>query len=148
MKLSHRVQGFTLIEMLLSVACIAIILGISLPSYNLLLSTNDLDNATNATVGSFRRAQVLSQTSSGDTTWGVYVATGSILIYKGGSYASRDVSYDEVEAISSSISITGLKDITFSKMYGLPNATGTTILTSVKNETRTITINKKGIVDY
>jgi prepilin-type N-terminal cleavage/methylation domain-containing protein len=40
-----RIQGFTLIEMLLSVACLGIILGMTVPAYRLLQTRNDLDVA-------------------------------------------------------------------------------------------------------
>lgn len=144
----HMSKGFTLIEMLLSVACLAIIMAMSIPGYNALQVRNDLDIAVTTTVESLRRAQILSQTASGDTSWGVYVATGSILIYKGTSYVSRELSFDENATISSSIIVSGLKEVNFSKMYGIPNTVGTTTLTSVRNEIRNVTINQKGTIEY
>ena len=141
-------SGFTLPEVLLSMACLVIIFAMTIPSYNVLQVRNDLDIATLSLVGSLRRAKTLSQAGSGDSGWGVYTATGSILIYKGANYSSRIVSYDETTTISSSIIISGLNDVFFSKMYGIPNITGTTTFTSVKNQTRNVTINAKGMVDY
>ncbi|MEN9881423.1 MAG: hypothetical protein RLZZ308_606 [Candidatus Parcubacteria bacterium] len=141
-------KGFTLIEILVSVACLAIILGMAIPAYTLLQVRNDLDIATNTVASSFRRAQALSSASYGDMTWGVYIATGSILIYKGASYATRDVLYDERVEIAQSIGVSGLTDVLFLKMTGEPNSSGTTTLTSIRNETRSITINKKGMVNF
>jgi hypothetical protein len=120
----------------------------TIPSYNVLQVRNDLDVATISMVGSLRRAGTLSQVGSGDSVWGVYTATGSILIYKGASYSSRDANYDETTTISPTIVISGLNDISFSKMYGIPNKTGTTTFTSIRNQIRNVTINQKGVVDY
>jgi hypothetical protein len=46
------------------------------------------------------------------------------------------------------ISIAGLTDIVFGAFTGEPQTTGTTTLTSETNETRTITINAKGMVSF
>lgn len=141
-------RGFTMIEILLSIACLTIIFAMSVPAYMMLQARNDLDIATITVAESYRRAQVESQSANGDSRWGVHIATGSILIYKGSSYGARDVAFDEDTMMPASIVVSGLNDVNFSKIYGLPNGTGTTTLTSVKNETRNITINQKGIVDY
>jgi prepilin-type N-terminal cleavage/methylation domain-containing protein len=141
-------QGFTLIEMLLSVACLGIILAMTVPSYRMLQIRNDLDVSMITLVQSLRRAQLLSQTGSGDTPWGVYVGNGSILIFKGNSYISRDVSSDEETRTPTNIIVSGLSEVTFSKLYGLPSAAGTITLTGLENQTRNVIINQKGMVDY
>jgi len=143
-----QVRGFTLLEMLLSVALLGIIGGMIIPSYHTFIVRNDLDLAVSTLASNLRRAQSLSQSSDGDMTWGVRVGVGSILIYKGPSYVLRDVDYDENTQIPKTIAPTGLNEITFSKVYGVPSATGTFSLTSQANEKRTITINEKGMVDY
>jgi prepilin-type N-terminal cleavage/methylation domain-containing protein len=141
-------RGFTLPEMLLSVTLLTIIGGMVIPSYHTFIVRNDLDLATATLANNLRRAQSLSRSADGDTTWGVHVGVGSILIYKGSSYVGRDVDYDENTQIPKSIVPTGLNEISFSKVIGTPNATGTFMLTSQANEKRTVTINEKGMVDY
>ena len=141
-------RGFTLPEMLLSVALLTIIGGMIIPSYHTFLVRNDLDIAAITLAHNLRQAQSLSQSADGDMTWGVHVGVGSILVYKGVSYISRDTSFDENTQIPKSIVPTGINEINFSKVTGLPNATGTFTLTSQVNEERTITINEKGMVDY
>lgn len=140
--------GFTLIEVVISLACLALILGVSVPAYDALQVRNDLGNTTAALVSNLRRAQVLARAANGDTSWGVYIATGSILIYKGSGYNMRDTLYDENTSISPTILVSGLLDVNFTKVHGLPNIAGTTTLTSVRNETRTIIINKKGTINH
>ena len=141
-------KGFTLPEMLLSVALLAMIGGMTIPMYRTFMVRNDLDVATMTLVHNLRRAQSLSQSSDGDMTWGVHVGVGSILIYKGPSYILRDVNYDENTSIPKTITLGVLREINFSKSLGVPSATGTIQFTSQANETRNITINDKGMVDY
>ena len=141
-------SGFTLIEMALSVALLGIIFGMTMPMYHTFSVRNDLDIATFTVVQSLRRAQVLSQVSDGDSSWGVRVSSGSILIYKGSSFILREEEYDENTSIPTTILISGLQDVVFSKQTGLPQNTGTVSLTSSSNETRNVTINQKGMVDY
>ncbi len=152
MKLAKRSfqnsAGFTLIEVLLSVAAITIIAGVSIPVYQSFQVRNDLDIATVEIAQGARRAQILSQSVDGDIAWGVKIQSGMIVIFKGNSYATRDVAFDEIFEMPISIVISGISELVFAKFTGLPTTTGTTTLTSSTNETRNITINVKGTVNY
>ena len=141
-------RGFTMIEIALSLSILLIIFTMTIPAYNKFMVRNDTDIAVMSLVENFRRAQVLSQITDGDSSWGVHVATGSILLYKGINYATRDQAYDEDTSVSASIVFSGLNDVLFSKQTGMPQSVGTTTLTSTTNEVRNVTINKKGTVDY
>lgn len=143
-----RGAGFTLIEVLLSLTVIAVIVGVSAPIYQSFQNRNELDLATQSVVQSLRRAQILSQANDGDSTWGVYAESGSIVLFKGSSYAGRDSNYDELFDIPTNMGITGLTEIVFSKLTGYPNTTGTLAITSVNGESRNITINSRGGVGY
>ncbi len=143
-----RIRGFTLLEIALSVSILGMIFGMSIPMYRIFSVRNDLDIAVSTLVQDYRRAQTLSVLADGDSMWGVHVATGSILIYKGSSYASRDQAFDENTEIPTSIVVSGLTNVSFTKQVGLPQSTGTTTFTSITNETRNVTINQKGMVDY
>lgn len=141
-------KGFTLLEVLLSIALITILAGVSLSAYYSLFSRNDLDVAKNQVAQSLGRASFLSSGSVGDTNWGVKVLPESIVIFKGVNYTSRDASYDEIYGISPSVAPSGLLEIVFNKMTGFPQSIGAIILTSTNGETRTITINSKGSISY
>ncbi len=145
-KLNHE-QGFTLLELLLSVAIIAILAGLSLPVYRTLLSKNDLDVAAVTVAQSLRRAQILSQAVDGDMTWGLKVQSGSIVIFRGASFAARDTTFDETFSTSTTIGVSGTTEIVFAKMTGLPQSTGAVTLSS-ETDTKSVTINAKGMVDY
>lgn len=148
MKIPPMFRGFTLLEVALSVSILGIMFAMAGPMYYTFMIRNELDVATITLVQNLRRAQTLSQVADGDSVWGVHVATGSILIYKGLSYETRDVSFDEDTSMPSSIVVSGLNNIMFAKVTGAPSIVGTTTFTSSTNETRNITINKKGMVDY
>ena len=141
-------KGFTLLDMLLSITLLGIIGGMIIPSYHTFIVRNDLDIATISLANNLRRAQALSQSADGDMTWGVRVGVGSILVYKGTNFVSRDVSFDENTQMPKLIVPTGIIEVNFSKVLGTPNATGSFMLTSQLNEKRTITINEKGMVEY
>lgn len=140
-------KGFTLIELLLSVAIISALAGLSLPVYRTLLSKNDLDISATVTASSLRRAQALSQAVDGDTTWGVKAQTGSIVLFKGASYAARDTTYDETFGVPTSIGFGGVSEIVFAKLTGLPQTTGTINL-STESDARSVSINEKGTIGF
>ena len=148
MKIRHSTHGFTLIEILLSFALIAVIAGVGVPIYQALQNRNDLDIAANSIVQSLRRAQVLSRAMDGDTAWGVHVEAESITLFRGVSYAARNSGFDEVFDMPSIITPSGVLEVVFSKFSGNPQTTGTVTLTSNANETRAITINAKGMVSF
>jgi type II secretory pathway pseudopilin PulG len=145
---THETKGFSILEALLSVAIIVIIAAIMVPIYYSTQSRNDLEVAANAVVQSLRRAQALSEASQNDGTWGVSVATGSITLFKGTTYAARDTAYDEISDMAGNITYSGAGETVFTKMYGLPLSTGTLTLSIPVGETKIITINSKGMVDF
>ena len=148
MQKKNKQAGFTMLEILLSLAIVVLIAGFSIPIYHRLQISNNLDIAAVTATQTLRRAQVLSQAVDGDISWGVYIQSGSIILFKGTSYRSRDSSFDEVFEVPTSITLSGTQEYVFTKFTGLPQTTDSLTLTSANNETRTITINAKGMVGY
>jgi type II secretory pathway pseudopilin PulG len=148
MKLAKRtLPAFTLIEIMLTVSILAIVFGLSMPFIMSLQNRNDLDIATSGVVSSLRRAQTLARAMDGDSTWGTKVVSGSVVTFRGASYASRNTTYDESFSINPNIVITGLSEVVFSKLTGDPQQTGTTTLT-FNADVRTVVINTKGTITY
>lgn len=141
------VNGFTLLELLLVIASIAVIAGFSLPLWRNLQIKNDLDISVVTIAQTLRRAQILAQAVDTDLGWGVRVQSGSIVLFKGNTYATRDTNFDEIFTLQSSIAPSGLSEVDYTKFTGLPGTTGTIILTS-EQDSKTIIINAKGMASY
>ena len=144
----YKAQGFTLLEVLLSIATISIIAGISISIYQSFQVKNDLDITANTWVQTLRRAQVLSEAVDGDSAWGVKIQPDGLILFKGVNYAARDTNFDEIFQVPTSISASGTTEVVFTKFTGLPQVIGTTTLTASTGEIRVITINDKGTLTY
>jgi len=140
--------GFTLIEMLLSVAIIGMLVSLSLPVYETFTRRNDLDLTAQTTALALRRAAAYARSGNGDSAWSVAIQSSNVILYRGTDFATRNNIYDETSAIPATITPSGTNDVEFTKLTGAPTATGTITLTSSTNDVRTITINAKGVVDY
>lgn len=140
--------GFTLLELLTSVAILTIVAGLSLPVYESFVRRNDLDLSAQTLAGMLRRAETYARSGKTDTSWSVAIQSGVVTIFQGTSFASRNTAYDETYDIPDSITASGLSEIQFSELKAAPHTTGTITLTSSTNDTRTLTLNAKGMVDY
>ena len=143
-----REGGFTLIELLLSVTIIGLLTALSLPVYETFARRNDLDLTAQNVASAMRRAQVYARGNNYDSNWGVKFQAGSATLYRGASYATRTAGFDEAITIPGTVAVSGLDDIQFAKLTGVPSATGTLTLTSTTNDSRAITLNAEGMVNY
>ncbi len=144
-----KYTGFTLVEMILVLAILFILFSLTSPFYQRYQNKNDLNLAAVSTAQNLRRAQILAQAVDANNSWGVYLQSNSITLFRGPSYASRDSAFDEVINIASSISFSGLSEIIFTKFTGLPTSVGTITLTNINtNDIKSITINDKGTLEY
>lgn len=143
----HR-RGFTLLEMLLSIAIIGVLAGLSVPVVQTFQNRNDLDIAAFSFVESARHAHTLATGVSGDTAWGVHATSGAITLFRGTSFAARDAAYDHVTSIPTSITVSGTSTFVFSPVSGKPTAGGTITFTSVNNDERDVVVNAHGALSY
>ncbi len=145
---SKNQKGFALIEIFLSLALLIILVGIGLPVSRHFYVKNTLNILTQNVAHYLRRAQIFSQVMSHDATWGIYLSDNELTFFKGADYASRDTDFDEFVSVSPEITISGIREVVFDKLTGLPQTTGTITLTSSTNDTKEITINAHGILSY
>jgi prepilin-type N-terminal cleavage/methylation domain-containing protein len=140
-----RRSGFSLIELLIVIGILGTVTGMSVPLYRDYQIRNDLDLATEQVVQGLGRAKLLSQSAQDDSGWGFFVPAG--VLYKGSDYASRDEAYDETYPMPSTITKTGLMEVSYSKLQGDPSATGSITLTALNEEQRyvDITVQKESI---
>lgn len=143
-----RKKGFTLIEMLLSVALLGIIGGLSVPLYQSFQNKNQLSVAANTAAQTIRRAQVLAQANDGDSSWGVYMQQGSITLFRGDEFNARDAAFDEEIDIATSLSISGEQEYVFEKASGELDSSGVTTFSGPAGNQQELQINSEGIIDY
>jgi prepilin-type N-terminal cleavage/methylation domain-containing protein len=141
-------HGFTLVELLLSVAILTLLTGLSLPVYETFVRRNDLDLTTQSVVSSIRRAETYARANSGDSTWGVEFLSSGVTLFKGASYATRDTTWDETISLPNTVTLSGTSEIVFGKLSAAPNAVVSVTLSSTTNDARTVTVNGEGMVDY
>lgn len=140
-------KAFTLVEFLLVIAIIAILLTLTIPLGISFYKRQQLDVTTEGVIQALRRAQ-LKAMSQADYSFGIYLGsgqTGQYILFRGSSYGSHDD--EEIFDISENISFSGLSEVVFSKLEGIPSATGDIVLTS-DGDTETININEVGRINY
>lgn len=146
----QKASGFTLIELLLSVTIIGLLAGLSLPVYESFTRRNDLDITVQGVVATLRRAETYARAVHSDSAWSVEIQGATVTLFQGTNFASRNPDFDETYALPGSIVPSGATEVQFAKWSAVPNVTGANVitLTSSTNDTRTISINAKGVVDY
>ena len=140
--------GFTLLEMLLSVAIIGMLAGLSVPVYESFNRRNDLDITAQTVTAMLRRAAAYARLGQNDSAWSVAIQSNTITLFRGLDYATRNTAYDETASIPGSVTPSGMSEVEFAEFTALPVATGSITLTSSTSDVRTITINAKGMVEY
>lgn len=147
--LSVSLRGFTLIEVLLVVLLFGLLVTMGVPVYQRVQAKNDLEISSLIVINSLRRAQVLSQAVQNDDSWGVKVQNTNVTIFKGNNYISRTTSFDEVINFSgNNITISGLSELYFTKLIGLPSTSGTINVKINNNDNKNISINTQGTLSY
>ncbi len=154
---THDRRGFTLMELLIVCTIILITIVGSTALYRNVQTSGQLNEQTSAIIQSLRTAHVHAFEGIGDTPHGVYFdinPTGDdrLVIYQGASYASRIQASDSINTFPSSVSLTlnlstSTPEIVFDRQSGIPSATGTVVLTLIGHGSRSIVINRLGMVE-
>ena len=123
-------KAFTLIEIVISIAIISILLGISMTVFRALTDDQTIDRDVENVVSYILRARNQTITGENNANYGVYFASSSITLFQGkeiGESSPSDLTFDlNNRTFLSSINLTdGLTLIYFNKGSGSPSATGT-----------------------
>jgi type II secretory pathway pseudopilin PulG len=130
--------GFTILEALLTFAVLGVMAGITVVAPIRYIALARLNTMTEQTVEALRRAQILARAGAEGSAWGFDVPHGTL--FKGVSMALRDIAYDESYPVPESVEATGLTEVSFAPVTGLPSGTGTIVLTSIYGDRRFVVI--------
>ena len=145
--MSHDRRGLTVLEVLLTLGILGVVTMVGTPIYLGLKNRHEVNTAATILAQTLRRAQMLSQAMDGDTSWGVAIQAGKIILFQGNSYAQRQPAEDEEYLIASGLVVGGLSEVVFTKLTGQTLTTGQ-ISFQGDNYQRLITINDQGIVYF
>lgn len=118
----YKHSGLTLLEILISLGILAVISAISWPAVSNIYLDYQMTAERDNLIAILRKAQSLAMSNL--SPCGVYISAQQYIIFKGNSYAERLPELDEKFAKSSNINISGLSEIVFSALDGVPDKTG------------------------
>ncbi|MFA5080492.1 MAG: prepilin-type N-terminal cleavage/methylation domain-containing protein [Candidatus Paceibacterota bacterium] len=140
-------KGFTIIELLLTIAMVVILVGITIPFYSQ-FSKNNLQIDSGAVIDSIRTAEMSAITQKNNSGWGIHFQSGKIIIFKGNSFEMREISFDEEINISDNYVFSGLNDVFFSPFNGIPDKIGVIIMENQNGIKKEFEIDKRGAIIY
>lgn len=145
---NNNKNGFTLIELILVISLIALLSGLSLSVFSRTQTKNDLNVAISSFASISRNAQIKARLSIQDDGWGVKIEQSKITLFKGNNFMSRDQSQDQITKISPNISISGINELSFAKITGLPSTSGTIVISELYGQDFNINIANNGVINY
>lgn len=140
-------RGFSLIEIIITLAVLSILASISLGAYQLFAVKSELEISAGTVVQALRQAQFSAQAMENDSAWGVKFENGKITVFSGTSFGSRDSAKDKVLGLAKNINFGSITEVVFNKFSGQVTMPGS-ISISNKSGTKTITYNAQGIISY
>ena len=152
MKGIKKNSGFTLLEMLITFAVIAIVSGIFVSSFSSFRSAQDLSETQANIIGIINGARSRTLASDSNSNYGVHFETAGAVLFKGNVYSAPDPSnkiYTVPGSVEiSSISLTGgTVDTVFTRLNGTTTASGTISIRSKRTgSTAVITLEPTGVV--
>lgn len=140
-------MGFTLIELLLVVAITLAVSSFMFPLSISFYRMQMLDETEESIASLLRKAQTFSVTGKNDSAYGVKILDDAYVLFEGETYASRDAAKDEAYPFASTISVSGLSEVTFLPFSGEPTATGTVHIV-LGDKTAVVSVISSGVVDH
>lgn len=124
-----KLKGFTLLEILFSIAILGILVTIVTFSFSKLNSQQELENSTDLVVTILNEARSLTLSSKNDSQYGVYLDTSKVVLFEGISYSPTDATnvttvLNSLVGIRNISLINGGASIVFKRLTGDTNETG------------------------
>jgi prepilin-type N-terminal cleavage/methylation domain-containing protein len=138
-------NGFTLIELSLVIALFIVVLSLAVPYGLRFFRIERLDGISRDILSNLRLSQSQAISQKQDSDFGIYIGNRSFVTFIGSSYATREVLYDQIFNFSDQVIISGLSEIVFYRLTGLPSNSGEIRLEG-EDRTNIITINQQGII--
>jgi Tfp pilus assembly protein FimT len=144
-------KGITALELLLSIAILVILILVALPQFSRLKEVQLLHAATSDVLSALARARSETLASLNSSEYGVHFQSDQVIIFKGTVYSSG-ASTNEAVGLSAPVSISNVTlggvsgssgNIYFSRIYGVPSATGSVTISS-PSLSKVITISATG----
>lgn len=142
----QHVRGFSLIELLLVVALLTVVGVVTFSVGSSFLAVQDSQEAVKNMHATLHLAHARALYQYNDNAHGIKIQNSTYTLFEGDSYASRDISKDEIFQFSSPIQFSGNDEIVYAKFTGIPSATGSTYIVT-EHGTSTINVNEKGYIE-
>lgn len=144
-------RGFTLIEIILAIAILSIIMAVIISGMMDYVNYQRMQADVVEVSSQIRETRQNSLSAQDDTHYGVHFESDSVTIFDGDTYNALDpdnqVTSFSIVGLATDLT-NGDSDIVFSRLTGVPSATGTITITSNQlGTTATITVNGTGLVD-
>jgi prepilin-type N-terminal cleavage/methylation domain-containing protein len=140
-------RGFTLYEVLVVIAILAVLSGLGLFASIDFYKSYAFYSERNIVVSAIQKARSQSLANINESKHGVYFGTNNYVIFQGENYDFRSAIYDEIIQTNSLVANSGLTEIVFEQLSGLPSATGTIAL-SDNLRSSTISIGNEGRINW
>lgn len=146
-------RGFSVIEAITVIGIMLILFGIMMYSYNIISSRKHVEVITDSISTKLEQAKIDSISGKNGQSSGVHFNTTGYVYFSGSSFNPSDVT-NSSSSVPTRIQITksfssGGNDIIFTRITGIPNATGTIQISDTVNplSSSTITIGTLGDIN-
>lgn len=145
MKKSYQKKGFTILEMLLSIALISIIFAFSSPVFQQVQTMRNENTEIEHIKAFIYRAEHLAYSGFHDDDWGLYCELDTLTLFKGDDYDSRDIDFDET-FIFKNIVFDEISETIFLKNSGILSGFVDIQITTQTGDSLIVNINEQGVV--
>lgn len=137
-------KGFTVTELVVVIALAVLFGGLAIPALRLAQKDSALSDTALHVVAALRLAQSRTVSSEQASKYGVFFDTSTsphrYVLFRGETYATRDVALDEVNVLPASVEIAGTTlpgaEMVFQKVSGAASGAGSVTLRLVLNPER------------